>query len=80
MMHRSDFTRKMVLLEQKMSKSGTAKVDEQLARESHQLREQMIHKISAAMEVQVYRAEKVTTTKQRQYQMRLNRAQQVATI
>jgi hypothetical protein len=34
-----------------------------LARESRQLREQMIHKIRATMEVQGYEAEKVPTTK-----------------
>jgi len=34
-----------------------------MARESLQLQEQKIHKIRAAMEVQVYRAEKVTITK-----------------
>jgi len=33
-----------------------------------------------AMEVQVYRAEKVTTTNRRQFQVRLDRARQVATI
>jgi len=59
---------------QKMSKSAKAKVDEQLATESHQLREQIIHKIRAAMEVQVYGAEIVTTSKRREFQVRLNRA------
>jgi len=49
--------------EQKMSKSAKAKVDELLARESHHLREQKIHEICAAMEVQLYGAEKVTTSK-----------------
>ena len=63
-----------------MSKSAKAKVDEQLARESHHLREQKIHKIRAAMEVQLYRAEKVTTSKRRQLQVRLNRARQAVTI
>jgi len=47
--------------EQHTSKSAKAKVDEQLVTESHQLREQKIHKIRPAMEVQVYGAEKVTT-------------------
>jgi len=65
---------------QKMSKSGHAKVDELLARESHHLRKQKIHKICAAMEVQLYGAEKVTTSKRRQFQVRLNRARQAATI
>jgi len=37
--------------EQKMLKSGKAKVDDQLARESQLLQEQKIHKIHAAMEV-----------------------------
>jgi len=57
-----------------MSKSAKAQVDELLARESHQLLEQKIHKIRGAMKVQVYGAEKVTTTKRRQFQVRLNRA------
>ena len=65
--------------EQNISKSANAKVDEQLARESHQLREQKIHNIRAAMEVQVYGAQKVTTTKQREFQVRLNSAWQAAT-
>jgi hypothetical protein len=58
-----------------MSKSAQAQVDELLARESHQLREQKICKICASMEVQVYGAEKVTT-KRRQFQVRLNGARQ----
>jgi len=66
--------------EQKMLKSAKAKVDEQLARESHHLREQKIHKISAAMEVQLYGAEKITTSKRRQFQVHLNRALEVANI
>ena len=49
--------------EQKVSKSAKAKVDERLARESHQLREQIIHKIRAAMDSQLYGAEQVTTSK-----------------
>jgi len=57
-----------------MSKSAKAKVNEQLARESHPLQEQKIHKIRAAMEVLVYRADMVTTSKQRQFQVHLNRA------
>jgi hypothetical protein len=36
-------------------------VDDLLARESHQLRERKIHKIHAAMEVQEYGAEDVTS-------------------
>jgi len=53
------YQKKGAFQEQKMSKSAKAKVDEQLATESHKLRHQTIHKICAAMEVQLYRAEKV---------------------
>jgi hypothetical protein len=49
--------------QQKISKSAKAQVDALLAWESHQLRDQKIHKISVAMQVQVYGAEKVTTIK-----------------
>jgi len=62
-----------------MSKYAKAKVDEQLATESHQLRAQKIHKICAAMEVLVYGAEKVTISKRRQFQVRLQIARQAAT-
>jgi len=62
-----------------MLKSAKAKVDEQLATESHQLREEKIHKVHAAMEVQVYRAEIVTTSKRRQFLMLLKSAKPVAT-
>jgi hypothetical protein len=62
-----------------MSKSAKAKVDDLLAKESHQLGEQKIHKIRAAMEAVVYGAEKVSTTKHRQFQVRLNRARHTAT-
>jgi len=72
------YRKKGVFREQKMSKSAKAKVDEQLATESHQLREQKIHSIHAALEVQVYGAEKVTTSKRRQFKVHLNTAQQVA--
>jgi hypothetical protein len=65
--------------DQKMSKSAKAKVDEQLATESHQLREQQIHKIRAAREVLVNGAGKVTTSKRRQFQVRLKIARQAAT-
>jgi len=54
-------------------------VIEKLARESHQLQEQKIDKISAALEVQVYGAEMVTTTKPTQIQVSLNWAQQAPT-
>jgi len=66
--------------EQKVSKSAKAKVDERLARESHQLREQIIHKIRAAMDSQLYGAEQVTTSKWRQFRLPLNGAWQGATI
>jgi len=46
-----------------MSKSAKATVDELLARESPHLREQKIHTIRAAMEVQLDGAEKVTPSK-----------------
>jgi len=51
-------------------------VNEQLARESHQLQDQKIHKLRVAMEVQVYGAAKVTTSKQTQYPVYLTRARQ----
>jgi hypothetical protein len=73
------YKKKGAFRDQKMSKSAKAKVDEQLATESHQLREQKIHKIRAAMEVLVYGAEKVTTSKRRQFQVRLKIARQAAT-
>jgi hypothetical protein len=66
--------------DQKMSKSAKAKVDELFAREFHHLLEQKIPKIRAAMEAQLYRAGKVTTSKYRQFQVHLNRARQAATI
>jgi len=62
-----------------MLKSAKAKVDDLLATVSHQLREQKIHKIRAAMEALVYGAGNVSTTKCRLFQVRLNRARQVAT-
>jgi hypothetical protein len=73
------YQKKGVFREQKMLKSAKAKVDDLLATESHQLREQKIHKIRAAMEAVVCGAEKVSTTKCRQFQVRLNRARQAAT-
>ena len=62
-----------------MSKSAKAKVDNLLATESHQLREQKIHKICAAKEALMYGADKVSSTKCNQFQLRLNRARQAAT-
>lgn len=61
-----------------MSKSPKFKVDELLARELHQLREQMIHQTCAAMQGQVYGAEKVTIPGQRKFWVHLNRVQQAA--
>jgi len=72
------YQKKGIFREQKMSKFVKAKVDDLLAKKSHQLREQKIHKIRAAMEAVVYGAAKVSTTKCRQFQVRLNRAQQAA--
>jgi len=62
-----------------MSKSAKAKVDEQLERQSLQLCVQTIDIICTAMEILVYGAEKVSTTKHRQFQVHLNKAQQAAT-
>jgi hypothetical protein len=53
--------------DQKMSKSVKTTVNKLLAGESHQLQEQMIHEIRAAMDVQVYWTEKVTTSNRRQF-------------
>jgi len=52
-----------------MSNSIHANVDELLPRESHQLQGQRIHTISPEMEVQVYGAEKVTSSKSWQFQV-----------
>jgi hypothetical protein len=68
-----------IFREQKMSKSVKAKEDDLLAKECHQLREQKIHKIHGALEAVVYGAEKVSTTKRRQFQVHLNRTRQAAT-
>jgi len=57
------YQKKGIFREQKMLKSAKAKVDDLLATESYQLREQKIHKIPAAMEALLYWAEKVSTTK-----------------
>jgi len=45
------YKKKGAFREQKISKSEKAKVDEQFTRASHQLQEQEIHEIRAAMEV-----------------------------
>jgi len=73
------YQKKGIFREPKMSKSAKAKMDDLLAKESYQLGKQKIHKICAAMEAVVYGAEKVSTTKRRQFQVRLNRARQTAT-
>jgi len=62
-----------------MSKSVKAKLDDLLPRESHLLRKQKNHKIRAAIEAPLYGAEMVSTTKRRQFQVRLNGARQAAT-
>jgi hypothetical protein len=62
-----------------MSKSAKFKVDNLLPMESHLLREQKIPNICTAMKALVYGAEKVSTTKRRQFLVRLNRAPQAAT-
>jgi len=59
---------------QKLLKTMKAIEDTQLGRQSCELWEHKIHEIGAAMEVQVYRAEKVTRTKQMQFEVHLNRA------
>jgi hypothetical protein len=48
-----------------MLMSVKAKVDDLLAMESYQLREQRIYMIRASVEALVYLAEKVSTTKHR---------------
>jgi len=70
--------KKRIFHAQKMSKSAKAKVDDMVATASYQLREHKNHKIHAAMEALVYGAEKVSSTKHRQFQLRLNRARQTA--
>jgi hypothetical protein len=62
-----------------MSKSAKAKVDDLLATESHQLHEQKIHQVRAAMEALLYGAEMVSTTKRRLFPVHLNRTRQAAT-
>jgi hypothetical protein len=67
-----------ILREKQMSKTAKPNVDDLLAKGSHPLREQKIHTIRASMDAVVYAAEKVSTTKGRQFQVRLNRARQAA--
>jgi hypothetical protein len=54
---------KGIFQEQKMLNSAKTKIDNLMAMEFHQLREQMIHKILAALEAVVYGAEKVSKMK-----------------
>jgi len=73
------YQKKGIFWEQKMSKSAKDKVDDLWAMESHQLCEQKISKICAAMKSLVYGAEKIWTTKSGEFQLPLNRARQAAT-
>jgi len=77
--HKWFYLKKCILWEQRMLKSAKAKVDDLLAKESHQLCKLNIHQIHATMATIVYGAEKVSTTQRRQFQLHPNRAQQVAT-
>jgi hypothetical protein len=73
------YQKKGMFCKQKISKSAKAKVDDVLAKESYQLCEQKSHNIHAAMEAVVYGADKDSTTKRRQFQVRLNRTRHAAT-
>jgi len=73
------YQNKGIFRDQKMTMSAKPTVDKLFSSESHQLRERKIYKIRAALEALVYVAEKVSTIKCRQFQARLNRAQQAAT-
>jgi ElaB/YqjD/DUF883 family membrane-anchored ribosome-binding protein len=73
------YQKKGIFCKQKISKSAKAKVDDVLAKESYQLHEQKSHNIRAAMEAVVYGADKDSTTKRRQFQVRLNRTRHAAT-
>jgi len=55
-----------------MQKWAKGKVDEQLARQSHQLQYQKILKIHGTVEFQVYGSKKITLKKRMQFPMRLN--------
>jgi hypothetical protein len=65
--HQRFSQKKIVFWKQKMTKSAKTKVDDLLAKEFHLLSEQNIHMIRAAMEALVNGAEKVSTTKLRQF-------------
>jgi len=73
------YKKKGIFWEKKMLMSAQAWVNDLLPRESHHLREQKIHNASAAMEALVYGAEKVSTSKCRQFHVHLNRVRQAAT-
>ena len=73
------YQKKGIFRPKEMSKSAKAKLDDLLATESHQFREQTIHKIPSAIEALGYGAEWVSPTKHSQFQVHLNRAQQAAT-
>jgi len=56
-----------IFWEQKMSKSAKARLDDLFPQESHQLHIQKIQKIRAAMGAHVYGAEKISTTKRKEF-------------
>jgi len=64
---------------QKLSNSATAQVDDLLTMVSQQLHERKSPRIRAALEALVYWAEKVSSTKRKQFQVGLNRAWQEVT-
>jgi len=74
------YLKKGIFREQKLPKCAKAEVHVVWATDSHQLCEQKIHKIRAAIAALVYVAEKVSTTKHRQFKVYLNRAWHAATI
>jgi len=61
------YKKKSVFRDLEMLMSAKAKVNEMLAGESHQLREQKTHAMCAVMDVLVYRAQNVTTSNRRQF-------------
>ena len=69
-----------MLRDQKMLKSANAQLSNLLAMGFHQLCKQRTYKICSAIEALVYVAEKVSTTKCRQFQVCMNWARQVVTI
>jgi hypothetical protein len=71
-MHQYNFCTQSVLFAKRMLFSETAKVGDLSARESHRIEENRNNKICAAMEVLEYGAEKVSTIKHCQFQVRLN--------